>query len=303
MTRFLSPFLLCWLLVGASPLGAQPALNAAQLLHDVEVLAADSMAGRQVGTPGGARARAYLVAAFAEAGLAPLGEEGFEQPFAFGETWGGGKTAGVNVVGYVGGMEMPDSFLVVTAHYDHLGVQAGKIYNGADDNASGVAVLMAAARHFARHRPRHAILFAALDAEEVGLLGAYALVEKLRADEKKIVLNVNLDMVGRSEAGELYAVGTYQTPTLKPILEKVAAESNIRLLFGHDRPGTGAENWLFSSDHAAFYTAGVPFIYFGVEDHDDYHRPTDDPETLTKDFFTEAARTILAAILAFDAEL
>jgi Zn-dependent M28 family amino/carboxypeptidase len=266
---------------------ASKTLDAAQLLEDVRVLSGDAMEGRGAGTKGGAMARAYVLRRFADAGLKPLGAS-FEQPFEL-PARAGGEKSGVNLVGYVEGRAHPSRFVVVTAHYDHLGVREGVVYNGADDNASGVAVLLQLAAHFARERPENSVVFAALDAEELGLVGARAIVKR--------------DMVSRSDRGELYAAGTHHTPALRPLLERVAARSAVKLLLGHDRPEQGKDDWTNQSDQFAFHRAGVPFVYFGVEDHKDYHRPTDDFDALTKDFFVHAAETILDAVRTLDAGL
>jgi len=256
------------------------------------------MEGRGTGTKGGELARAYVSRRFKEAGLAPLWSS-FEQPFELPS-----KGKGVNLVGYVKGTKYPDRFIVVTAHYDHLGVRDGQVYNGADDNASGVAVLLQLAAHYAgAARPEHSLVFAALDAEELGLVGARALVKRLKAEKRDVALDVNLDMVGHSERGELYASGTYHTPALRPALERVAANAPVKLLIGHDRPEQGHDDWTNQSDQYAFHKAGVPFVYFGVEDHADYHKPSDDFDTLTRDFFVGAAETVLSAVEAFDADL
>jgi Peptidase family M28 len=273
-------------------------IDAARLLEDVRALSADSMKGREAGKQGGALARAYVLRRFEEAGLAPLWPS-FEQPFDLPS-----KGKGVNLVGYVRGTKYPERFVVVTAHYDHLGVRDGQVYNGADDNASGVAVLLQLAAHYAgAARPEHSLVFAALDAEELGLVGARELVKKLKAEKRDVALDVNLDMVGHSERGELYASGAYHTPALRPALERVAAAAPVKLLIGHDRPEQGHDDWTNQSDQYAFHKAGVPFVYFGVEDHKDYHKPTDDFETLTRDFFVGAAETILDSLTALDASL
>ncbi|MDT5269936.1 MAG: hypothetical protein QOH49_2122 [Acidobacteriota bacterium] len=274
-------------------------IDAARLLEDVRTLSADSMEGRGAGTKGGALARAYVERRFNEAGLAPLWSS-FEQPFELPSKDG----KGVNVVGYVKGTKYPERFIVVSAHYDHLGVRDGQVYNGADDNASGVAVLLQlAARYGGAARPEHSLIFAALDAEEIGLVGARELVKKLKAEKRDVVLDVNLDMVGHSERGELYASGTFYTPALRPALERLAAAAPIKLLLGHDRPEQGHDDWTNQSDQYAFYKAGIPFVYFGVEDHKDYHKPTDDFDTLTQDFFLGAAETVLDAVETLDADL
>jgi hypothetical protein len=290
---------------GAEKKAATPApktVDAARLLEDVRLLSTDAMEGRGAGTKGGAMARAYVARRFAEAGLKPLGTS-FEQPFDLPARAGGAR-AGVNLVGYVVGRSHPERFVVVTAHYDHVGVRDGVIYNGADDNASGVAVLLQlAARACGAHRPENSVIFAALDAEEIGLLGASALVKQLQAEKRDVALNVNMDMVSRSDRGELYAAGAHQTPALRPTLERVAARASVKLLLGHDRPEQGHDDWTNQSDQFAFHKAGVPFVYFGVEDHKDYHKPTDDFEALTTDFFVHAAETILDAVETLDAGL
>ncbi len=282
----------------ATPAGPQKKIDAARLLEDVRALSADSMEGRGAGTKGGELARAYVVRRLTEAGLAPLWSS-FEQPFELPS-----KGKGVNLVGYVKGTKYPERLIVVTAHYDHLGVRNGQVYNGADDNASGVAVLLQLAAHYAgAARPEHTLVFAALDAEELGLVGARALVRQLKAEKRDVALDVNLDMVGHSERGELYAAGTFHTPALRPALERVAAAAPVKLLLGHDRPEQGHDDWTNQSDQFAFHKAGVPFVYFGVEDHKDYHKPTDDFDTLTRDFFVGAAETVLDAVSALDADL
>src|SRR5690606_28784888 len=130
---------------------------------DLEALAADSMQGRLTGTEGNAMARRYIVSAFERAGLQTFGDS-YEHPFTFTSRRDSSTMRGVNVIGWVPGSEVTDRVILVTAHYDHVGVRNGQIYNGADDNASGTAGLLAAIQHFAFAQPRHTIVFAALDA-------------------------------------------------------------------------------------------------------------------------------------------
>jgi Zn-dependent M28 family amino/carboxypeptidase len=282
---------------------ASRVIDAGKLFEDVRVLSADEMEGRGAGTPGGAKARAYVVRRFGESGLKPFFGESFEQPFEFTPRGAEKPSAGANVVGLVRGKRQPERLVVVTAHYDHLGVKGGQIYNGADDNASGVATLLALAAHLSREQPENSFVFAALDDEEGGLTGATTLVKSLLAAKRDVALNVNLDMVSRSERGELYAAGTYHYPTLRPLLEKVAARSGVKLLLGHDRPEQKSDDWTAQSDHRAFHREKIPFVYFGVEDHKDYHRPSDDFETVTQEFFVRAAETILESLKTFDQNL
>lgn len=294
------------LLAGALALGGQlppppgaqaPALpDSAALLRTVRVLAADSMEGRRAGTPGAARARRYLVDRFKALGLRPLGA-GFEHPFPLSN----GAATGVNLLALIPGTASAGRYLVLSAHYDHLGMRGGEVYNGADDNASGTAAVLALAAALRNQPPLHSVIIALFDAEESGLLGARAFLANLPSPVARaaLALNVNLDMVGHSENGELWAAGARHSPALAPVLQAVAARAPVRLRLGHDGAGPG-KDWTGDSDHAVFHQAGIPFVYFGVEDHKDYHRPTDDPETLTPAFFAGAVKTMLEAVRALD---
>ena len=287
-----------------------------QLMRDVETLAAPAFEGRRTGTPGALKARQWLVDQFRVVGLTPAGTQGYVQPFTFSTRdlramLPGGRPfraeyAAANVVGRLTGRDPRAATIVVTAHYDHLGIRNGTLHPGADDNASGVAVLLAAARHFTHDPPRHPIVFAALDAEELGLRGAGALVASDLLPRGRVALNINLDMVSRSDAHEMYAAGPYHSPWQTPILRDVQRRTSVTMLFGHDRPASGAgglEDWTSESDHAAFHDAGIPFVYFGVEDHGDYHTPGDTAERIDPRFFGDAADMIVEAVRTFDARL
>lgn len=271
-----------------------------QLLEDVRILSADDMEGRLVGTPGSARARAYLVQRLEEIGVQPVRADTYEQAFVF--TSEGRGHDGVNLLGRLEGTSRSKRTLVVMAHYDHLGVIDGQIYNGADDNASGVAVLLAVAQAFAADPPRHDVLFALVDAEEGGERGSRVLVSDPPVPLSDIALVVNLDMLGRGERNELHAAGAAHFPWLKPRLEALAASAPVTLRLGHDTGGQG-QDWTMLSDHGAFHEVGVPWIYFGVEDHPDYHKPTDDFAAIPQDFFRRSAQTVLQAVRAFDEDL
>jgi Zn-dependent M28 family amino/carboxypeptidase len=276
-------------------------INAKQLLRDVETLSADDMQGRGIGTPGGAKAREYVVERFKQAGLKSFGAS-YLQPFDF-TARSGEKMSGVNVIGYVAGKNNPEKYIVVTAHYDHVGIVKGEIYNGADDDASGTAALFAMANYFKEKRPSHSIIFVAFDGEESGLRGSRKFVAEPPVKKESIVLNVNMDMVARSDKNELYAAGTYHYPALKPQLEAIAKDAKVKLLLGHDRPELKSGDWTNQSDHSAFHQAKIPFIYFGVEDHKDYHKPTDDFVNINQEFYVHAVETILEAVKSFDKDL
>jgi len=279
---------------------AQSQLDTLQLLNDLKTLSADSMQGRKSCTAGSRKAQRYILAAFKENNLRAF-DESFKQIFSF-STRGTKCDSAANLIGYFPGA-MSSYCLVLSAHYDHLGVVNGQIYPGADDNASGVAALLAIMDYFSRQQPRHTLIFTVFDGEESGLLGARAFVNNLPVDGKKIALNINLDMVSRNDRNELYVAGAYHYPFLKPYLEKIAATGTVKLRLGHDRGENSTANWTDASDHAPFHEMGIPFAYFGVENHRDYHRPTDVFAGINPKFFINAATTILAAVLAFDGHL
>lgn len=284
---------------------AAPAVPAfqAQLLEDVRILASDEMAGRDTGSAGGEMARNYIVGRLEALGVvAPA--MGRLQPWeATGRTRAGPKTYnGVNVMGVIPGTRVSDKYIVVTAHYDHVGTNDGQIFNGADDNASGVATMLALAAELKRQAPEHSVIIVALDGEERGLLGAKHFVEAPPVPLTSITMNLNFDMTARAETdGKLWVTGTYQNPAFRPILEGIPADGSVALAFGKDTPqDTGEDNWVEASDHGAFYRAQVPFLYLGVNYHPDYHRPSDDFERITPAVFTSATSLSIASFRALD---
>jgi Zn-dependent M28 family amino/carboxypeptidase len=287
----------------ASTLVQAPAIDRAVLLRDLQVLSADDMQGRLVGTPGSAKARAYIIERLIASGVVPIGTS-YEVPFEFTSGGAPAPRRGVNVVGWIPGARQANRFIVVSAHYDHLGVRGGQIFNGADDNASGTAAIISIAKYFSSHRPQHTIVFAAFDAEEGGLRGSRAFVAKPPVPLETIVVNVNIDMVGRDVNNKLYAAGTFLNPFLKPHLQRVAAVPPVTLLLGHDDPNNRAlEDWTRDSDHWSFQQAGVPALYVGEENDEQHHKATDDFETIMPDFFVGAVQTCVRLIEEFDRNL
>lgn len=274
-----------------------------QLLEDVRILSAEDMQGRLIGTPGSAKARAYILDRFRQIGISPLPGMSLESPFLAQRD---GKTVnGANVLGLLPGTVGSDRALMIMAHYDHLGVRNGQIYNGADDNASGVAALLQLATSLRQKAPGHGVVVAVVDGEEEGVDGSRALVRNPGFKEilDKVVLVVNLDMVSRSDRDELYVSGGYHFPFLTPRLEALAKDASVKLLLGHDRPEQGHDDWTGQSDHLAFQEIHRPWVYFGVEDHPDYHQPTDDFAQIPADFFRRSVATIELAVRTFDRDL
>jgi Zn-dependent M28 family amino/carboxypeptidase len=285
-----------------------------QLLEDARRLSAPEMEGRRTGTEGNARARAYIVQRLRDEGAQPLGGA-YEHPFAFSHTsvkaiWRRDRPVrmpmrGTNVLALIPGSAAGPA-LVLSAHYDHLGIRNGALYPGADDNASGVAALLAVARVLHRTPPRHPVVLAAFDAEELGLRGAQAFLAAPPADMPPIGMNVNLDMLSRSEGSDLTVAGTGPRPWLRPDVEAVARLSRVHVHLGHDRAWYRAglvENWTESSDHGPFAEAGIPYLYLGVEDHADYHAPTDTFERIDRPFYGDVADLVSSLVTQVDGRL
>jgi Zn-dependent M28 family amino/carboxypeptidase len=303
---FRSPLLLA-LLLAAAPLGAQAGVAAdsttATLMRRLSALSADSMEGRLSGSPGGARARAWLVRELTTIGVKPLGER-FEMPFTLRQRTPSPDSIGTNLVARIPGTKGSGPVLVLSAHYDHVGIRNGQIYNGADDDASGCVALLAIAEKLRQQPPEHDVILAFFDAEESGLQGARAFVANPPLPLSRIALNVNLDMVSRQDGGALWVAGTSHTPALKPFAEAAAKGASVRIRFGHDtkdlKPG---DDWTNSSDHGAFHAKGVPFLYLGVEDHADYHKPGDDADKVDPTFYRGTMEFAAALVRALDAGL
>ncbi|CAM5182338.1 M20/M25/M40 family metallo-hydrolase [Alishewanella longhuensis] len=293
-------------------------INSEQLMADLRWLADAERQGRAPGTPGGIAARTWIAEQFAIIGLAPAGSEGFLHPYSVKEhfsfsRWLRGKNATIpgvenaaNVLGLLPGTVPGLKPLVVTAHYDHLGMHGDTIFYGADDNASGVAAMLELARYLKANPLQHPVLFVALDSEEKGLQGAVALFRTGLLQAEQLAFNINIDMLSRDTNQLLFAVGTYHHPWLLPLLDQLQPQSAVKLLPAHDRPwylAGNTQDWTLSSDHGVFHQQGVPFIYFGVADHDDYHTPRDTADKVDVVFYHQVVETVLRFLQILDQHL
>ena len=276
--------------------GKDSIVNKKYLLMHLQTLSSDAFEGRKTGTEGGIKTRKYIINQFYSLGLKPLGDT-YEQPFFFRHQRE--EYQATNVLGWIRGSEKPDSFIVISAHYDHEGVKNGIIYNGADDNASGVSALFSFAEYFKKNPPKYSVILAAFDGEEHGLKGSKYYVENAIVLLHKIKLNINLDMISRSANNELFVVGTRYDDYLKQVVLNFKPSGNIKLTAGHDG-GSQQENWTYASGHTSFYKRNIPFLYFGVENHEDYHMPTDDFENIQPEFYTQEVETIIAVFCRLD---
>lgn len=270
-------------------------LDSTQLIQDLQFLSSPALEGRLVGTEGNKQARHYIAARFDSLGLAKPDSGRFQEFPARN------KATGINVLGIIKGSQFPDQYYVLSAHYDHLGKKGDKIYTGADDNASGTAALLAMAAWFKQHPPKHSIIFAAFDAEEGGLMGSKYFADHASVDISKIVFNLNMDMVSRSDKNEIYASGTFHYPFLTKYIDSIRPQTSVTVSLGHDDASKGShDDWTSQSDHASFHQKNIPFIYFGVEDHPDYHQPTDSFEKVNKSFYFQVCQMIAKTAVLLD---
>ena len=278
-------------------------ISQTQLLTDLKTLASDAMAGRKPATQGSLNAQNYITGRFSQIGLSQFNAD-YKHPFLFGIAK---NKRGVNLIGYKPGTGKPGDYIVVTAHYDHLGKSGSRIYNGADDNASGVSAMLAIAEYVKDKSTNHSIIFMATDAEEDGLFGAKEFVKNPPVPLGDIKFNLNLDMVSQGGGGRrLYVAGTRKNPQFIPLIEQLINRANVCLKPGHEGPqklrGTSIRqpDWRNASDHAPFLRKKIPYLYFGVDLHRHYHEYTDTYENIDPKFFTAATETIVDAFLLID---
>ncbi|MFQ5676821.1 MAG: M20/M25/M40 family metallo-hydrolase [bacterium] len=195
-----------------------------------------------------------------------------------------------NVLGILEGSdpELRNEVIVIGAHYDHLGSRNGKIFNGADDNASGTAGMLEIAEAFSESptKPKRSILFAAFSAEELGLLGSKFYVEHPSWSLKKTVAMINLDMIGRNAPNSVSVIGSNRSPELDEINIAANREIGLELLYNGER-------FFGRSDQANFARYRIPVIFYNTDDHRDYHRPSDTADKI------DAHKLVKIARLAF----
>ena len=281
--------LTCLLVLAALLVGRQTGAQAAdaettKMMARLSALSADSMEGRRAGTPGSQRARRWIIGQLTAMGAKPVGSS-FEQLVSLPKREGS-DTLGANVVARIPGKQSGGPVIVMSAHYDHLGVRNGAIYNGADDDASGCVGLLTIAERLLKDPPQHDVILAFFDNEEGGMHGSKTFVSSGIVPQERLALDLNLDMIARQDGKAIWVSGTSHYPSLRKIADAAAKDAAVTVRFGHDtkdlKPG---DDWTNSSDHSAFHAKKIPFLYFGVEDHADYHKPGDDAEKVDPAFY------------------
>jgi hypothetical protein len=287
--------------VGGNPPCAddEAELSAAIGVNEVKAhvyrLASPEFLGRR--GPGAARASRHIEEAFRRLGLEPAFGDSFfqaipslvtredDEPPAF---------LGRNVAAVLPGSdpELRDEWVILSAHLDHLGKPGDVLYPGADDNASGLAMLLEVAEWFAlrKDRPRRSVMFVAFDLEESALLGSTHFAAHPPRDFKKLKAFFTADMLGRSMANVMreyvFVLGAETAPQLQQAVKDTPPEAGLKLgTIGADIIGT-------RGDYGPFRDRRIPFLFFSTGQHPDYHRPSDTPDRLDYEKLARASRWI-----------
>ena len=273
------------------------------LQKHISVLAGDSLQGRETGQPGQKMAANYIANFFKEIGIPPYKNNSYFQKFKvktvkrFGK-WKWNKKSvkqkkfnknyikGENIIGFIEGSDLKDEIVVITAHYDHLGVKDSLIYNGADDNGSGTVAIMEIAEAFMLAKkegkgPRRSILIMPVSAEEKGLLGSKYYVENPIYPLENTIANLNVDMIGRiddyhNNPNYIYLIGSDRLSTeLHDISEEVNNKYiNLELDYKYNDEND-PNRYYYRSDHYNFAKNNIPVIFYFNGVHADYHKPSD----------------------------
>ena len=259
----------------------------------VKGLSDDALEGRQTGTEGAERAREMIISRLQALELLKVGNS-YAHPYELDLE--GQTVEGVNLIGVIGGTAKSRDRIVITAHYDHLGTKDGEIYNGADDNASGVAGLLAIAEHFKRRKspPKHTLMFVFFDSEDAMKAGSKAFMAEPPLPQKQLAFNLSLDQLARAEDGVFWTSGAALAPTLTPVMERVSKEAplDLKQLAAN---GNDLANGLVE--------AGLPYIALRASGAETTPDATDTFDNLHQDTFLKSVETSVMVAQALDAKL
>ena len=287
-----------------------------QLVEHLSVLAHDSLEGRETGTIGLEKAARYLVSHYKKIGLKPFAANGsYRQWYKLPYAEDGMTTdKASNIIGMIEGESKPEEFVVISAHYDHIGKTATDVYNGADDDGSGTAALLAIASHLMEEKKQgrglsRSVVFIAFSGEEKGLWGSEFFSDHPTFSLKKTTADINIDMIGRIDTERnkadtmnyVYVVGHNKLSSdLHPLLDETNAMGHQLVLdYKFDSP-FDFERIYYRSDHYNFARKGVPVLFF----YDgmllgDYHQLTDEIEKITWDLYKKRVDFITDLLKTF----
>lgn len=258
-------------------------------------LASDEMEGRKSGTPGIEKAAKYIESEFKRIGLSTFeGLETYRQTFNFTPRRGKEEITSANIIGVLEGKSKKDEYVIISAHYDHLGNEGkgeDKIYNGANDDASGVTGVLALAEYFKKVGNERTIVFAAFTAEEMGLIGSTHFGKGI--DATKFVAGINLEMIGKIPSfgpNTAWLTG-FERSDFGKIVQKNLEGSGYQLF-----PDPYKNfNLFFRSDNASLARLGVPshtFSTTAIDTDPDYHKVSDEAETLNMTIITQTIQAV-----------
>jgi Zn-dependent M28 family amino/carboxypeptidase len=281
------------------------------VLEHLATLSSDQFEGRKLSSQGSSISQSYLVSILKKMNVTPFNNQyrhGFNRSGLFQ------SKPGTNIIGFIEGTHYVDKYIVLSAHYDHLGTKGRKVYNGADDNASGTAALLHYAQLLKIKPLKHSVVLLFTDGEEVNLLGAKAFISEQKEILTNVKLNINLDMIaGNKRTKKLRFISknlsrilsTDSLEYLNQLQSRYKTHSNIHLTHGFrgtKRMGSSVKrtNWLMASDHGVFSNAGIPFIYFGVGTHKNYHTEFDTYANINQTFYLAAIDAIYQQLIYVD---
>ena len=287
---------------------AYESIKADELKKNLMVIASDEMEGRQTGSEGQKKAGVYMIDYYKNLGVSypkALGSYYQKVPKEALKSRRGELPDSENILAFIEGTEKPEEIIVISAHYDHVGTNNGVIYNGADDDGSGTVAVMEIAEAFQQAKksgkgPKRSILFLHVTGEEHGLLGSKYYSDNPVFDLKNTVVNLNIDMIGRSDKENegknyVYVIGSDMLSTeLKKInVAANKATQNLELNYKYDDPNDPMRLY-YRSDHYNFAKHGIPVAFFFDGIHEDYHQPTDDPEKIDYPLLQKRAQLVFA---------
>lgn len=289
-------------------------ISETSLKANLTVIASDEMEGRETGSEGQKKAGRYLIEQYKSNGIPfPKGAKSYYQPIPaayLNAKYKENLSDSENIWAFIEGSEKPNEIVVVSAHYDHVGVKDGKVYNGADDDGSGTVALVEIAKAFQKakkegHGPKRSILILHVTGEEHGLHGSRFYSENPLFPLANTVADVNIDMIGRHDefhkdsSQYIYLIGSdYLSSDLYNICEeanKKYAKLSIDYKY-NDRKDPN--RFYYRSDHYNFAKNGIPSVFLFSGTHEDYHQPGDDVEKI--EFPALAQRTKLAFSIAWE---
>ena len=287
-------------------------INNKDLYKHIEVLSSDSLEGRETGKPGQKMAAEYIANHFKKIGIPPYKRKTYYQKFKvkserhickcddcdlafFKRIFKSNQTIrGENVLGYIEGSDLKEELLIITAHYDHLGNHDSLIFNGADDDASGVSAALEIAEAFMLAKkegngPRRSILIMPVSGEEKGLLGSRYYTDNPIYPLENTVANLNIDMIGRLDdwhdnGNYVYLIGSDRLSyDLHNLNEKINDEYIGIDLDYRFNDKDDPNRYYYRSDHYNFAKNNIPVIFYFNGVHEDYHKPSDTIEKIDFD--------------------